>query len=117
MRYILLSADRTPVLYEAPDRVASQLADYAYQFLDEINQPDSPFWRRVTDAAAGEAYLCLSYDVPDFLAWLNRQPETRDQPVREAEGISKEEREIIMDTARKERYIPYDRQQYPWFSF
>ena len=116
MRYFLLSADRLPTLYEAPDRVAEALPDYCYRFLDEINGPDSAFVRMVKDASGAE-YALLSYTEQDFLNWLNKLPETEGQPVREAELISKEERETIMETARQERYFPYERQQYPWFNF
>ncbi len=116
MRYILLSADNSPVLYEAPDRVAESLPDYCFRFLDAINSPDSPCFRMMKDPS-GQEYALLSYTEQDFLNWLNSLPETECQPVREAELISKEQREIIMETALRERYLPYERQQYPWFNF
>ena len=116
MRYILLSADSLPTLYEAPDKIAETLPDYCNRFLDEINSPDSPFVRMMKDPS-GQEYALLAYTELDFLHWLNSLPETEGQPVREAELISKEEREIIMETARRERYTPYERQQYPWFNF
>jgi hypothetical protein len=116
MRYILLSADGLPSLYEAPDKVAEKLSDYCFRFLDEINGTDSPFVRMIK-AASGTEYALLSYTEQDFLNWLNSQPETAGQPVREAELISKEQRELIMETARRERVFPYERQQYPWFNF
>ena len=116
MRYILLSANHLPTLYEAPDRVAEALSDYCFRFLDEINGPDSPFLRQMKDAC-GQEYALLSYTEQDFLNWLNSQPETKGQPVKEVALLSREEREIIMETARRERYAPYERQQYPWFNF
>ena len=100
MRYILLSADSLPTLYEAPDKVAERLSDFCFRFLDEINGPESPFVRMMQDASGAE-YAVLSYTEMDFLNWL----------------ISKEERENIMETARRERYLPCERQQYPWFNF
>ena len=116
MRYILLSAGGLPTLYEAPDKIAENLPDYCYRFLDEINGPDSPLVRKMRDAS-GREYTVLTYTELDFLNWLNSQPETKEQPVKEAELISKEQRETIMETARRERYFPYERQQYPWFNF
>ena len=96
--------------------MAESLPEYCLRFLDEINSPDSAFIRMVKDAS-GQEYALLSYSELDFLNWVNSLPETEGQPVREAELISKEQREIIMETARQERYIPYERQQYPWFNF
>ncbi len=116
MRYIVLSADGLPTLYEAPDKVAENLADYCFEFLDEINGSYSPFVRVIKDAS-GPEYDLLSYSEQDFLNWLNSQPETAGQPVQEAALISKEERELIMETARRERDLPYELQQYPWFNF
>ena len=116
MRYMLISAHSLPTLYEAPDKVAERLFEFCFQFLDEINSPDSPFIRIMKDAS-GQEYALLRYTEQDFISWLNGLPETEGQPVREAELISKEEREIIMETARKERYLPYEQQQYPWFNF
>ncbi|MBR5108627.1 MAG: hypothetical protein IK099_00405 [Clostridia bacterium] len=116
MRYILLSADSLPTLYEAPDAVAEALWHFADQFLEEINRPDSPFWHRVTDAGGG-SYDCLSYSERDFVAWLNRRPETQYFPVQEAASLPLEEREIILETALRERNIPYAQQRYPWFNF
>ena len=116
MRYILLSADSQPTLYEAPEAVALQLRDFADQFLQEINRLDSSFWRRVTDPS-GEKYDCLAYTVDDFVAWLNKQPETQYRPVKKAEHLPMEEREIIMETARKEQNLPCEHQRYPWFNF
>ena len=116
MRYILLSADNAPVLYEAPDRVAESLPDYCFRFLDEINSPDSPCVRMMKDPS-GQEYALLSYTELDFLSWLNRQPESRDQPVREAAQLSKQERELIMETARREQHLPCEHQKYPWFHF
>ena len=116
MRYILLSADNEPTLYEAPDAVAEGLFDYAMAFRDSIQEPDSPFWQTVRDPS-GECYSVLFYDEQDFVSWLNRQPVTRNQPAKEAEGLSLEDREIIMETARKERYLPYEQMQYPWYNF
>ena len=116
MRYILLNAGSLPTLYEAPDKVAESLSDFCFRFLDEINGPDSPFVRMMKDASGAE-YAVLSYTEMDFLNWLNSQPETAGQPVREVELISKEERENIMETARRERLLPCERQQYPWFNF
>ena len=116
IHYILLSADTLPTLYEAPEAVAQELQDFADQFLEEINRPDSSFWRKIKDPS-GEEYDCLSYTEKDFVDWLNSQPETKHFPVREAVGLSLEEREIIMETARKEQYLPYEQQRYPWFNF
>ena len=116
MRYILLSADTQPVIYEAPETVALELRHFADQFLEEINRLDSSYWRHVTDPS-GEKYDCLAYTVDDFVAWLNKQPETRYLPVREAASLPMEEREIIMDTARKEQNLPCTHQKYPWFNF
>ena len=116
MRYILLSADTQPVLYEAPDAVALELHHFADQFLEEINRLDSSFWRQVADPS-GEKYDCLAYTVSDFVAWLNKQPETQRLPVREAAGLPMEEREIIMETALREQNRPCEQQQYPWFNF
>ena len=116
MRYMLLSAGGLPTLYEAPDRVAENLADFCFRFLDEINGPDSAFLQKMKDAS-GQEYTVLAYTELDFVNWLNRQIETADQPVMEAELISKEQRETVMETARRERYLPYERQQYPWFNF
>lgn len=116
MRYILLSADNEPTLYEAPDIIAEHLSDYADAFLDSIHDPASPFWQTVQDPS-GASYALLFYNEKDFVAWLNQQDETKDQPVREPEWLSMAEREIMMDTARKERYLPYEQMQYPWFNF
>ena len=117
MAYIILNIENRPTLFEAPERVAANIKDYAFQFLDEINQPDSIYLRRIMDPATGEVYIRLAYDEKDFLTWLNRQPETRQRPVTEAVLLSKQEREIIMDTARKEQDLPHDLQKYPWFQF
>lgn len=117
MAYIILNIENRPTLFEAPERVAANIKNYAFQFLDEINQPDSIYLRRIVDAATGEIYIRLAYDERDFLAWLNRQPETREHPVCEATLLSKQEREIIMDTARKEQGLPYELQKHPWFRF
>ena len=116
MRYILLSAGGLPTLYEAPDRIAENLADFCFRFLDEINGPDSSFVQKMKDAS-GREYTVLSYTEQDIVNWLNCQPETEGQPVTEADLISKEKRETIMETARRERYFSYERQQYPWFNF
>ena len=116
MHYILLSADSPPTIYEAPEAVAKGLAQFAEQFLEEITRLDSPFWKRLDDAG-GETYDCLSYTERDFVIWLNHQPETKYVPVREAKKLPMEEREIILETARKERYRPYGHQRYPWFNF
>ena len=116
MRYILLSAGGLPTLDEAPDKIAENLPDYCYRFLDEINGPDSAFVQKMKDAS-GREYTVLSYTALDFVNWLNRQPETKGQPVMEADLISKEKRETIMESARREKYFPYERQQYPWFNF
>ncbi len=116
MRYILLSADTQPVIYEAPEAIALRLQYFADQFLEEINRLDSSFWRHVTEPS-GKKYDCLAYTVDDFVAWLNRQPETRYRSVREATALPMEEREIIMETARKEQNLPCEHQRYPWFNF
>ena len=49
MRYILLSEDTQPILYEAPDAVAEALGRWAEAFLDEINRFDSHYWRPIKD--------------------------------------------------------------------
>ena len=116
MRYILLSADNEPTLYEAPDEIAENLFDYAEAFLESVHDPQSPFWETVRDPS-GESYALLRYDEKHFAAWLNRQAAAKAQPVREPEWLSIEERELIMETARKERYFPDWKQQYPWFNF
>ena len=116
MRYILLSADSPLTIYEAPDAIAEALWHFADQFLEEINRLDSPFWRRVDDAG-GESYDCLFYGERDFVTWLNQQPEAKHFSVREAKALPMEDREIILETARKERYYPYEQQRYPWFNF
>ena len=116
MRYILLSADNPPTLYEAPDAIAEALWHFADQFLEEINRLDSPFWRQIDDAG-GESYDCLSYTERDFVAWLNHQPEAKYVPVREANALPMEEREIIMETALREQRLPCEQQRYPWFNF
>ena len=116
MRYILLSFDGKPELYEAPDAIAEALDHYCRIFLENINRLDSCFWRRVEDAS-GQSYDCLEYSKDDFIAWLNSLQECRHQPVRPAVRLTMEDREIIMETARKERYYPFQQQQYPWFSF
>ena len=90
VRYILLSADSQPILYEAPEAVALQLRYFADQFLEEINRLDSSFWRHLTDPN-GEKYDCLAYTVDDFVAWLNKQPETQYRPVKKAEHLHMEE--------------------------
>lgn len=113
MRYIILSLDAQPILYEAPDSVAETLADLANQFLCEVNSMDSSHWRLVTDPS-GAQYQSLAFTLDDFVAWLNRFPETRHQPVRQPEHMHMEEREIIMDTALRERNRPVKQQQYPW---
>ena len=116
MRYILLSADSQPVLYEAPEAIALRLQQFADQFLEEINRLDSSFWRQVDDPSGGR-FDCLAYTVDDFVAWLNKQPEAGYRPVRKAENLPMEEREIIMETARKEQNLPCEHQRYPWFNF
>ena len=116
MRYILLSADAEPTLYEAPDAIAERLSDLAFRFLDAISAPDSGFFQQVRDVSGLESTL-LRYDEQDFLAWLNRLPEAQGQPVREPDRLPPGERENIMETARRERYLPYEQQQYPWFNF
>ncbi len=117
MAYIILNIQNHPTLLECPERVAAKLKDYAYQFLDDINQPGSIYLRRIVDPGTGEVYIRLSYDEQDFLNWLNRQPETENHPVREAAQLSKQERELIMETARKEKDLPCEHQKYPWFHF
>ena len=116
MRYILLSADTQPTLYEAPDAVAEALGRWAEAFLDEINRFDSHYWRPIKDGD-GREYHSLEYTVADFVDWLNLQPETRHHPVREPALLHMEEREIIMETARKERNLPLYQQTYPWYNF
>ena len=116
MRYILLSADSEPTLYEAPDIIAERLSDYADAFLNSIYDPASPFWQTVQDPS-GTSYTLVCYNEKHFVDWLNQQQETKDQPVKEPEWLSMEKREIILDTARKERYLPYEQMQYPWFNF
>ena len=116
MRYILLSADSEPTLYEAPDFIAEHLPDYADAFLDSIHDSASHFWKTVQDPS-GASYALLSYNEKDFVAWLNQQDEAKDQPVREPKWLSMEAREIIMETARKERFLPYEQMQYLWFNF
>lgn len=116
MRYILLSADTRPNLYEAPDDVAERLDQYADEFLDTIHNAKASFWVSVADASGGR-YDRLSYTEQDFVNWLNSRGVTRNQQVVQAELLSREEREIMMETARKERYLPINQQKYPWFNF
>ena len=117
MAYIVLCIEGRPTLFEAPDSVAASIEERAFQFLDEINQPNSIYLRRIMDPATGEVYIRLAYDERDFIAWLNRQPEAMEYPVVEAELLSKQERELIMETARREKGLPHKLQKYPWFQF
>lgn len=116
MRYIILSADSEPGLYEAPDEVAEQLADYADAFLEHICCPGSAFWKKENDAS-GQTYDCLTYTEADFVVWLNRMKETRSQPVQKPAFLPMEERVMMMETAEKEKDLPLHMQQYPWYNF
>ena len=116
MRYIVLSTDGRPSLFEAPDAIAERLSQYADEFLDSVHHHDSSFWAGVTDAP-GREYKRLSYSVEDFVAWLNQKRASQFHSVREAAFLAREDREIILETARKERYLPHEQQQYPWINF
>lgn len=113
MRYILLSMDTQPVLYEAPEGIAAALPELADQFLYEVSCKDSAYWRVMTDGA-GMEYKSLRFTMDDFVSWLNRRHEARRQLVRLPQHMPMEEREIIMETARKERNLPVRQQTYPW---
>ena len=113
MRYILLSADTQPILYEAPDGIAAALHELADQFLYEVNCKDSSYWRQIRDPS-GAQYDSLCYTLDDFVAWLNKRHEGRRQLVRLPAHLPMEEREIIMETALKEQNLPIHQQQYPW---
>ncbi len=116
MRYIVLSDNGLPVLYEAPDEIAERLSHYADLFLESVHDPGSGYWVRMADPSGG-TYDCLSYSLRDFIDWLNKKKLTRGCPVREAETVSKEERVLILETAEREKHLPRDRQQYPSFYF
>ncbi len=113
MRYILLSMDTQPILYEAPDGIAASLPALADQFLYEVNCKDSSYWRPMKEPSGAE-YQSLSFTLDDFVSWLNKRHEGRRQLVRLPEHLHMEEREIIMETALRERNLPVQQQQYPW---
>ncbi len=116
MRYILLSADHEPTLYEVPDALAEHLSDWAEAFLENVYAPGSLF-RKTAREPSGKTYAIYCYDEQDFVIWLNQQDITNDQKVQEPESMSPEERELILKTAEMERNYPYEQQQYPWFNF
>ena len=104
MAYIVLSADNQPTLYQVPEEVALHLNKLARQFLNAIQNPKSPFLKNMTDSVTGQKHPILCYNEEDFVAWLNRKKQTRD--------------EKIIAVAHAENYaLPDEWRNYPHFSF
>jgi len=80
MQYIVLSADSFPLLCQAPDAVAQHLKKLARRFRNEIEQPKSPFLKKVKDAS-GKEYMIVRFNETDFIDWLNRKKETKEAKV------------------------------------
>ena len=115
MRCIILSAGARPSIFEAPDAIVERLAEYADDFLENVHHHESGYWQGITDAP-GLEYKRLSYTVPDFVSWLNEKRAAQYHPVREA-PLNREERQIILETGERQRYLPLEAQQYPWIDF
>ncbi len=82
MAFIVLRADSQPTLYQAPEEVALYLKMLARQFLSAIQAPNSSYLRSMTDSVTGEKHTLLCYNEEDFVAWLNRKKQTREEKVK-----------------------------------